>query len=335
MLINALNDALRRLQAARVALKPPTLAVYSQLRYYHVMDTPANPSPPSEPKNPPLRPRPQPFKQPDTTAAEQPESQSQPETKRRPANSVFRYLQVTLIVAALLATLFTAWTPSGLMPGGLEQFQIVTPVVNSPITGVPTATERPKPRIGIIAGHWSKDAEGYDPGAVCPDALGATKEVDVNYNVAIRVQQQLNTQGYEVDIFQEWDNRLSIYQAMALIAIHTDSCEFINAEATGFKIAPTSANTISTRLAACLQDRYAQATQLTIHPGITPDMTSYHAFNEIHNETPAAIIELGFLNRDHEILTQRPDVLAAGIINGILCFVRNEPIATATPSPTP
>jgi N-acetylmuramoyl-L-alanine amidase len=53
-------------------------------------------------------------------------------------------------------------------------------------------------------------------------------------------------------------------------------------------------------------------------------MTNYHAFNEINSDTPAAIIEIGFMNLDREILTQHQDVIAKGIASGILCFVRNE-----------
>jgi N-acetylmuramoyl-L-alanine amidase len=66
---------------------------------------------------------------------------------------------------------------------------------------------------------------------------------------------------------------------------------------------------------------------------ITKDMTSYHAFDEIDPETPAAIIETGFLNLDRQILTQKPDVVAQGIVDGLLCFLNYEsiePTATAT-----
>jgi N-acetylmuramoyl-L-alanine amidase len=65
-------------------------------------------------------------------------------------------------------------------------------------------------------------------------------------------------------------------------------------------------------------------------------MTSYHAFDEIHNETAAAIIETGFLNLDRQILTQHPDMVARGIADGVLCYIYNESITTQpTPLPTP
>jgi N-acetylmuramoyl-L-alanine amidase len=39
------------------------------------------------------------------------------------------------------------------------------------------------------------------------------------------------------------------------------------------------------------------------------------------------IIEIGFLNLDRQLLTQQQDVVAEGITNGILCYVRNEDVS--------
>jgi N-acetylmuramoyl-L-alanine amidase len=61
-------------------------------------------------------------------------------------------------------------------------------------------------------------------------------------------------------------------------------------------------------------------------------MTYYHAFSEVNTETPAVIIEVGFLNLDQQILTQQPDLISDGIVNGLLCYIRNESIVpTVTP----
>ena len=51
-------------------------------------------------------------------------------------------------------------------------------------------------------------------------------------------------------------------------------------------------------------------------------MSRYHAFREIAVETPAAIIETGFLKADREVLTQHPERSAAGIVAGIECFLK-------------
>jgi N-acetylmuramoyl-L-alanine amidase len=63
----------------------------------------------------------------------------------------------------------------------------------------PTITPGPKPRIGIVAGHW-----GNDSGAVCADGLTEEK---VNLRIATLVQQYLIAEGYEVDLLQEFDKR--------------------------------------------------------------------------------------------------------------------------------
>jgi N-acetylmuramoyl-L-alanine amidase len=144
------------------------------------------------------------------------------------------------------------------------------------------------------------------------------------------VQQYLIAEGYDVDLLQEFDQRLSMYQGLALVSIHNDSCDYVNDEATGFKVAAAMANPYpekANRLTACLVERYGQATQLPYHVNtITVDMTNYHTFREINAETPAAIIETGFLNLDRQILTEQPDLVARGVAEGILCFVRNETV---------
>jgi N-acetylmuramoyl-L-alanine amidase len=65
-------------------------------------------------------------------------------------------------------------------------------------------------------------------------------------------------------------------------------------------------------------------------------MREYHAFYEIDPTTVAAIIETGFLNLDREILTRRTELVAGGIVEGILCFANNENIEpTVIPNLTP
>jgi N-acetylmuramoyl-L-alanine amidase len=61
-------------------------------------------------------------------------------------------------------------------------------------------------------------------------------------------------------------------------------------------------------------------------------MREYHAFREIDPSTVAAIIETGFLNLDREILTRHTDLVAQGVVEGILCFANNENIE---PTPIP
>lgn len=247
----------------------------------------------------------------------------------RPRGTLYQ-LQVVLSVAFLVATLFTAWTPASLLPGSLsERFAQAVAFQATATAAFPTPTARPRPLIGIVVGHWG---DNNDPGAVCdPSIAPDLTEFSVNQAVANRVRDSLIAQGFDVDLLKEFDEQLQGYRALALISIHVDSCAYVNDEATGYKVAASLANPRpekSTRLTACLKDRYATSTGLPYHPGsITDDMTSYHAFNEINEETTAAIIEVGFLNLDRQILTEGQDRVAKGISDGVLCYVRNENIA--------
>ncbi len=246
-------------------------------------------------------------------------------------------LGVIIAIAAILATFFTAWTPgrpSMLFGGPSNQANIVASPqpTRTLLPGQPTATMINPRLIGIVAGHWKNDS-----GAVCSDGL---KEVDVNLTIATQVQKILTDQGYQVDLLHEFDQNLSGYQAAALVSIHNDSCDFINNEATGFKVAAAFATQHperSARLTACLRARYAAATGLPVHStSVTPDMSSYHAFDEIDENTPASIIETGFLNLDRTLLTQKSEIVAEGVANGILCYMRNESISSpAQQQPTP
>jgi N-acetylmuramoyl-L-alanine amidase len=262
------------------------------------------------------------------------DSTSSPPAKRHRARPT-RAVQSTIGIAILLATLFTALPSRGLVSGDFYErlSLILTPRA---VEGAPLVSQ-PQLRIGIVAGHL-----GSDSGAVCLDGNGnvTLTEVDVNLEIAAIVQQQLTQKGYQVDLLREFDTRLNGYRALAIVSIHNDSCEYINDQATGFKVAAalnTNDANRANRLTACLVDRYQKATDLTFHVGsITSDMREYHAFREIDPSTVAAIIETGFLNLDRELLTKQTDRVAAGVVDGILCFANNENVEpTPIPNLTP
>ncbi|MCL4259316.1 MAG: N-acetylmuramoyl-L-alanine amidase [Anaerolineales bacterium] len=252
-----------------------------------------------------------------------------------PAPRPTRILQTTIGVAILLATLFTALPSQGVANKNFYErlSLLLTPQVES----AASQTVKPQARIGIVAGHL-----GNDSGAACVDGAGnvTLTEADVNLKIAAMVEQQLQQAGYQVDLLNEFDTRLNGYRALAIVSIHNDSCEYVNDGATGFKVAAAlNTNDVNraNRLTACLVDRYQKTTRLTFHAGsITSDMREYHAFREIDPSTVAAIIETGFLNLDREILTKNTDQVAAGIVDGILCFANNENIeSTPIPNLTP
>jgi len=262
------------------------------------------------------------VKNPQNMAPENPEQPMPARKSKRAQWNIARQVYMVLLAGAVLATLFTAFSPLGLFPSGLAQ-QLGN-ILNGSEEGLNQENGQQNqqivPRIGIVAGHW-----GNDSGAVCDDGL---TEVEINLNVATRVQDNLVALGFEVDLLEEFDDRLDGYEALTVVSIHADTCSFIDENASGFKVAaalasenPEQAN----RLVACIRERYSSETGLTRHPSsATADMTSNHAFEEIHPDSTAAIIELGFMNLDRQILTNQPELLAAGITRGITCYIFNE-----------
>ncbi len=249
----------------------------------------------------------------------------------QPVRGTFYFFQVVIAVAIIVATLFTAWTDPGYLPGSLEgKFTFAAaPQATEQPEFVSTPTPRSRPLVGLVVGHWDDNTK--DPGAVCSD-INLT-EFEVNQNVATLVRDLLISQEIDVEVLREFDPKLNNFQANALVSIHADSCDYINAEATGFKVSSALANPHperAARLTSCIRNRYAQATGLRLHNSITTDMTSYHAFDEIHEDTTAAIIEVGFLNLDRVLLTQQTDLVAQGIASGILCYLNNENISPIT-----
>ncbi|MFQ6001231.1 MAG: N-acetylmuramoyl-L-alanine amidase [Anaerolineae bacterium] len=188
----------------------------------------------------------------------------------------------------------------------------------SPIE-TPIATHNPSPTpallsVGIVSGHWK-----YDGGAMCPDGV---REVDIAHQIATKAVALLEEEGYRVDLLAEFDPALQGYKADALVALHVDSCI---PGASGFKVARAWNSFIpevEDELVNCLYEEYERITGLKPHlESITLDMRGYHAFGEVAPETPAAIIEMGFMADDAELLRHRQDTVAQGVVAGIECFL--------------
>ncbi len=245
---------------------------------------------------------------------------------------------IFVCIIAIVGVFLIAQTESGesspaFTPTGLAVVRQPTPTATARRvqTPTPTPTLMPLvPRIGILAGHWWLDENGkqsLDVGGVCDEGKpNQLTELEINLEVAQRVFYELHGAGYQADLLQEWDERLNGYQADMLLSIHSDACLY--PEASGFKVAHVTDShvpEIEDRLVDCIVSAYGARTGLTFHEGsITPDMTQYHTFYEIDPNTPGAIIEVGFMLADRELLTQRPDLVAQGIIDGILCFLEGE-----------
>ena len=186
----------------------------------------------------------------------------------------------------------------------------------------------PLQKIGIIVGHHGYAPVGIpDPGAVCPDGL---TEVSLNLRIATLLRQDLLQDGFVVELLDEVDPRLEGYEALAVISIHNDTCEYIDNSATGFKVKAAYKQTnqpeLSDRLSSCIVNRYKTVTGMRYDPRVTDDMTSYHAFEKFGGNTPSVIVEAGYMLLDRKILTEQPDLVAHGLAQGIRCYAYNETI---------
>ena len=87
-----------------------------------------------------------------------------------------------------------------------------------------------------------------------------------------------------------------------------------------------------TRLVECVAEAYGELTGLERRFTLTYDMTDYHTFREIDLNTPAAILEMGFMLADRELLTNRQDIVSQAVTEGVLCYLEPErPQPTITP----
>lgn len=227
------------------------------------------------------------------------------------------------------------------------------PVFSLPTFPTATRTFTPTPtipQIAIVAGHWAQEAgDGvptiHDSGAVCADGL---REVDITKSVADKTLAILHTRGYHVILLQEFDplyDKEPKFAPKSFLSIHADSC-LLGADyafATGYKIAhaePSDNAEEDSRLVTCLTRSYDKVAAKYDKPfnvnTITRDMTEYHAFRKIDRNTPAAIIELGFLGYDREFLVDHQDEMAQGLAKGIDDFLKGNACVppTSTPEPT-
>ena len=241
---------------------------------------------------------------------------------------------------------FLATAPMDKASPAPSSSQVVIPTSPSPrstSSANATATIEPIPDVAIVAGHYSKSQPGNaavltDPGTVCSDGL---KEVDINLAVAQKTLALLAQMGYRVTLFEEFDSRLKDpalgktpdFRSRVFLSIHSNAC--VTGPnyplATGWKVAhaePSDVPEADDRLVRCIKQGYSAAVKpfrLVFNENtITPNMTAYHSFRSIVPTTPAAIIELGFLSQDREILTRHQDELAQGLANGLQTFLQGE-----------
>jgi len=254
---------------------------------------------------------------------------------------IFRTLFTVSLTAVITATIFTWWQRPEFLSAEIRSDLSIALATATNQGVMVQATALPVTpnwmrRIGIVSGHRGPED---DPGAVCPDGL---TEAEINLSVAERVVRSLQARGYTVDLLDEFDPRLSDYKGDMLLSIHANTCQDYGEVVSGYLISTADARASSGNdqlLVECVAAYYGEATELQRRFGLTRDMTDYHIFRQIHPRTPGAIIELGFMFSDRQLLTTQPDLLAGGIVQGVLCYLEpNDPNILATlqaPTPAP
>lgn len=207
-------------------------------------------------------------------------------------------------------------------------------------------------RVAIQAGHWkAEEAPDEFPNLRFQGggSVAGIDEVSLNLDIAEHVAGILRAEGIIVDVLPA--TIPPGYVADAFISLHADDDGF--GSATGFKIVHGFyRGPFEQALVDAVTTEYAKATMLPVNDDVTEDMTDYYAFAWFRYEhalaphTPAAIIEMGYLSNrdDRAILTDTPEVVAQGLANGVLRFLRSnsrealfaDPIVVPTvPAPAP
>ncbi len=236
--------------------------------------------------------------------------------------SFFRAIITILFTALLTATLLVTFSP------GAEYIDQILPTLESRTieSGNPNQGG-PKKIVALIPGHY-----GFDTGYQCGAEYNFVKENDVNLRVAIMVRDYLENRGYTIDFLHEFDPTLSDYTGLALVSIHTNSCDDSLKTPSGFNITTGGQNVYpseSKRLNDCLTYYYAQNSGLSfLGENYTPGEEYLYSFDTVNDYTTISIIHTGALSTDYRTISEKTESLAKGIADGIICYVENETVGS-------
>ena len=259
-----------------------------------------------------------------------------PRARRRIARTLTVLFLAVGAAAASAVLLPGALRPALARPGA-------TPLQTAPAVAVPGAGA--PWRVGIQIGHLDAaqlPAElrrlRTSTGAYA-DGIG---EVRINSAVAEAAAEILRSAGVEVTLLPA--TIPPGFAADAFVAVHADGSR--HASLRGYKVSPPwRASPASRRLVAALHEHYGAATGLPVDlNGVTYNMRGYYAFNSyryrhaITPDTPAAILELGYLSNrvDREYLLEYAATAAAGMAAGVLAYLdARDPFDRWDTVPTP
>ena len=231
-------------------------------------------------------------------------------------HSFFKALITILMTALLTSTILITFSP------GAEYIDQIAKPAETPVSRQTTQ----KKIIGILPGHY-----GYDSGYQCGADYNFVKEVDVDLRLAVMVRDYLEAQGYSVDFLHEFDPELTNYTALALVSLHTNTCEPAKGQS-GFNITTAGQNAYpseSKRLNDCLAFYYAQISGLDfLGENYTPLEDAMYSFDYVNNYTTISVIHTGYLGNDYRTISEKTNSLAKGIADGIICYVENEAVGS-------
>jgi len=223
--------------------------------------------------------------------------------------NIGRVLQTVLLVAVLLATLFTLWNPYKLF----SQQEVGQSELQENAGGSTTGNST----IGILVGHWNVDS-----GSVCDNGI---VEANVTEAIANQVSMKLIALGYPVKLLAETDLDLINFRGPLLVALYTGPCEDTPDNRSGFMIGTTltpSDLNASNTLAVCMGEIYQSSTKLDFsYEVISADQSAYRLFELVNKKTPMIYLEMGSLFYDQTILIDNSENVANGIVNGIQCYL--------------
>lgn len=235
--------------------------------------------------------------------------------------SFFKALITILFSALITATILVTFSP------GAEYIDQLVPAADTTEINL-NAQNNQRKIIGLIPGHY-----GFDSGFQCGAEYNFVKESDVNLRIAVMVRDYLEAQGYTVNFMHEFDPDLSNYTALALVSIHSSSCDTKNGTGqSGFYVTTGGQNAYpseSKRLNDCLTYHYAQNSELDfLGENYTPGEEMLYSFDTVNNYTTISIVHTGFLGTDYRTISEKTNSLAKGIADGIVCYVEDEAVGS-------
>ena len=230
-------------------------------------------------------------------------------------------------------------TPSQVALASVAPAASIAPLAPSPTpeikyTRVPKPTLTGPRRVGIQAGHWlttQAPPELWRLIAQTGTSWGGVNEVDINLDVAKRIKAILEPKAIVVDVLPT--TIPPGYLADAFVSLHGDGDG--TGERSGFKMAYVTRRTpYEQDLLLDIKDIYKKATGLEYDPAyVSRSMLGYYAMSWQRNKyatnphTPSVILEMGYVSNDNDrgIMTEKADVVASAIANGILRFLDEHP----------